>query len=46
MTSNEGTIRAELTTAQNYDGDGNVRVAVLPIQEDTLLPPISSAGSG
>jgi Uncharacterized protein conserved in bacteria len=35
LDSNEGTVRAELTTAQNYDGDGNVRTATLSIQDST-----------
>jgi uncharacterized protein (DUF2141 family) len=33
LDSNEGTVRAELTTAQNYDGDGNIRAAALSIQD-------------
>jgi len=35
LDSNEGTVRAELTTAQNYDGDGNVRAATLSIKDGT-----------
>ncbi len=35
LDSSEGTVRAELTTAQNYDADGNVRAAALSIQDDT-----------
>ena len=33
LDSNEGTVRAELTTAENYDGDGNVRASTLSIQD-------------
>lgn len=33
LTSNEGKVRAALTTAQNYDDDGNVRAAELAIQD-------------
>lgn len=33
LDGSEGTVRAELTTAQNYDADGNVRAAALPIQD-------------
>lgn len=33
LDNNEGTIRAELTTEKHYDSDGNVRAAVLPIED-------------
>jgi len=35
LDSSEGMVRAELTTAQNYDADDNVRAAALPIQKNT-----------
>lgn len=34
LDSNEGTVRAELTTAENYDRDGYVRAATLSIQSE------------
>lgn len=33
LKNDEGMVRAELTTAQNYDNDGNVRAAELAIQD-------------
>ena len=32
LDSSEGTVRLELTTEANYEADGNVRAAALPIQ--------------
>jgi uncharacterized protein (DUF2141 family) len=33
LDSNEGTVRVELTTEENYDREGNVRAATLPIRQ-------------
>ncbi len=33
LESNKGSVRAELTTDAHYDSDGNVRAAVLPIED-------------
>jgi uncharacterized protein (DUF2141 family) len=35
LDSNEGTVRIALNNGQNYDADGNVRAAALPIQDGT-----------
>lgn len=35
LESNQGSVRAALNTRQNYDDDGNVRAAVLPIEDGT-----------
>jgi uncharacterized protein (DUF2141 family) len=34
LDSSEGMVRAELTTTQNYDEDGNIRAAALSIQDE------------
>jgi len=46
LDNSDGAVRAELTTAQNYEGEGNVRAESLPIQDKKAQWTIKNVPAG